>query len=454
VQIKRGNDVLATYYYANGNQTTRTVGGQTYTLSYDAESRLVSVSGAVSATFVYDGDGNRVTSTIGTTNTVYIGGYFEWSGSSSSMKMYYYAGGQRIAMRLGTTTLRFILGDHLGSTAITATTSGSKLAELRYYPWGGVRYTYGTTPSDYRFTGQQEVASIGLYFYNARWYDSSLGRFVQADSIIPNPEDPPSFDRFAYVRNNPIKYFDPSGHNLNCGQRGSHAAPEDCAEVTATGSTSGTLGTPLHEWEIFMLIATVMSETSNGTYPDYWIKTIAWVFLNRLTLGMSDSLLDAVKGVQSAFICYYQGCNGKPALFPKSADESWEAYIGRLKEAWGSGEAWTHVGNLVQEVYNNWLVYGTQSIYDLARGATNFVIKYPPERAQQLGDATYPDDPSMANIYTLGINQVEGVTTYTSWENSTPTFHWFALGPAYISYPLDETIYLFVSNFSLAYPVK
>ena len=124
-----------TYSYdQNGNQTTRTVGGQTYTLSYDAENRLVGVSGTVSATFVYDGDGNRVKSIIGTTNTVYIGGYFEWSGSSSTMRRYYYAGGQRVAMRLGTTTLRFLLGDHLGSTAITATTSGSKLAELRYYP--------------------------------------------------------------------------------------------------------------------------------------------------------------------------------------------------------------------------------------------------------------------------------------------------------------------------------
>ena len=104
-------------YDANGNQTTRTVGGQTYTLSYDAENRLVGVSGTVSATFVYDGDGNRVKSIIGTTNTVYIDGYFEWSGSSSTMRRYYYAGGQRIAMRLGTTTLRFLLGDHLGSTS-------------------------------------------------------------------------------------------------------------------------------------------------------------------------------------------------------------------------------------------------------------------------------------------------------------------------------------------------
>jgi RHS repeat-associated protein len=106
---------------------------------------------------------------------------------------------------------------------------------LRYYPWGEVRWASGTTPTDYRFTGQMQVASIGLYFYNARWYDSALGRFIQADTIIPNPGDPPSFDRFAYVRNDPIKYIDPSGHNLNCGLQGSHAAPEDCAEADPEG---------------------------------------------------------------------------------------------------------------------------------------------------------------------------------------------------------------------------
>jgi YD repeat-containing protein len=49
-----------TYTYdANGNQTQRVVGGNTYNLSYDAENRLVGVSGYATATFVYDGDGNR-----------------------------------------------------------------------------------------------------------------------------------------------------------------------------------------------------------------------------------------------------------------------------------------------------------------------------------------------------------------------------------------------------------
>ncbi len=52
-------------YDNNGNQVTRNVSGSSYTLSYDAENRLVGVTGAATATFVYDGDGNRVKATGG-----------------------------------------------------------------------------------------------------------------------------------------------------------------------------------------------------------------------------------------------------------------------------------------------------------------------------------------------------------------------------------------------------
>jgi RHS repeat-associated protein len=144
------------------------------------------------------------------------------------MKKYYYAGGQRVAMRQGSSTLYFLLTDHLGSTAITATSGGGWYSELRYYPWGGTRYSTGTTPTSYRYTGQRE-AEVGLYYYGARFYDPALGRFIQADTIIPNPGDPPSFDRFAYVRNSPLNYIDPSGH-LSCSN--SNVAEGDCSDLT------------------------------------------------------------------------------------------------------------------------------------------------------------------------------------------------------------------------------
>jgi len=204
-----GLNALASGYDANGNMTLRLKDGARYFLSYDAENRLTAVSGTVSASFVYNGDGQRVTATIGTITTTYIGGYFEWQGGAG--KSYYFAGGQRVAMRTSE-GVKYLLGDHLGSTAVTALASGAFDTETRYYPWGAVRWSSRASPTDYMFTGQQNVASIGLYFYNARWYDSYLNRWIQADSIVPNYKNPVDFDRYAYARNNPVRYVDPTGH--------------------------------------------------------------------------------------------------------------------------------------------------------------------------------------------------------------------------------------------------
>ena len=46
----------------------------------------------------------------------------------------------------------------------------------------------------------------------ARWYDPALGRWIQADSIVPEPGNPQALNRFSYVYNNPLRYVDPSGH--------------------------------------------------------------------------------------------------------------------------------------------------------------------------------------------------------------------------------------------------
>ena len=101
-----------------------------------------------------------------------------------------------------------------GSTAYTINGT-TEVAEVRHRPWGQNRFVFGTTPTTYRFTGQREESSIGLYYYGARWYDPALGRFIQPDTIVPNPGDAQAFDRYAYVLNNPLRYSDPTGHYSN-----------------------------------------------------------------------------------------------------------------------------------------------------------------------------------------------------------------------------------------------
>ena len=103
-----------------------------------------------------------------------------------------------------------LLQDHLGGTNQVFNSSGTA-TQMRYGVWGAARDTLSGLPTSRLYTGQ-EKSNTGLYYYNARWYDSDLGRFVQPDTIIPNPYNPIDLDRFAYTRNNPIMHNDPSGH--------------------------------------------------------------------------------------------------------------------------------------------------------------------------------------------------------------------------------------------------
>jgi hypothetical protein len=128
---------------------------------------------------------------------------------------------------------------------VLATSAGSKSAEVRYRAWGEDRYTPGTAPTDFRYTGQRVETSLGLYFYGARWYDSYLNPIIPSEtgyyspltvdyhenqfleqlnyenrkrlfnpqSKLPLvPTNSLAFDRYSYANNNPVRYTDPSGH--------------------------------------------------------------------------------------------------------------------------------------------------------------------------------------------------------------------------------------------------
>lgn len=57
-----------------------------------------------------------------------------------------------------------------------------------------------------------EDSAASLHFYNARYLETGIGRFISPDSIVPNPFDPRDHNRYTYVRNNPLKYTDETGH--------------------------------------------------------------------------------------------------------------------------------------------------------------------------------------------------------------------------------------------------
>ncbi len=212
--------------------------------AYDAENRLVGVSGATTATFVYDGDGNRVKATVGGVTTLYPGKHYEYVNSTTYTK-YYHAGGDLVAFTRSSGYgpvagygNRYVFRDHWGSTSVLVNGGGATISKELYRPYGDVRYQWrsGTpaiaTQTPYRYTSQRLEVGVGalspvggldrgLYFYGARWYDASLARFIQADTIVPQPGNPQALtlrqatpvatQSYAYVLNNPLPYTDPTG---------------------------------------------------------------------------------------------------------------------------------------------------------------------------------------------------------------------------------------------------
>ncbi len=122
---------------------------------------------------------------------------------------YYVFGGSRVAMRQGG-VVYYLHGDHLGSVSLTTDSSGNRVSEARYLPYGQTRFG-STGPTDFGFTAQRND-SFGLMDYNARFYDPYLNRFISADTVVPEPGNPQHWSRYSYGYNNPIRYTDPSGH--------------------------------------------------------------------------------------------------------------------------------------------------------------------------------------------------------------------------------------------------
>jgi RHS repeat-associated protein len=92
------------------------------------------------------------------------------------------------------------------------------IAEMRYKAWGEVRYSSGSTPTKYSYTGQySNIGDFGLMFYNARWYDPYLNHMTQPDTIVSDASNPQDYNRYSYARNNPLRYTDPTGHTVTTG---------------------------------------------------------------------------------------------------------------------------------------------------------------------------------------------------------------------------------------------
>ncbi|ACG74298.1 hypothetical protein AnaeK_3077 [Anaeromyxobacter sp. K] len=99
--------------------------------------------------------------------------------------------------------------DTLGSVLARTNAGGAVVARIDYEPWGE-ELSHSGAMGDRQYNGRVYDPGTGFHDYGARMYWPQIGRFVSPDPAGIHPENPQSWNRYAYVWNNPYKYVDPS----------------------------------------------------------------------------------------------------------------------------------------------------------------------------------------------------------------------------------------------------
>src|SRR5690554_2783803 len=99
--------------------------------------------------------------------------------------------------------------DHLGSVRAVTDEAGTVVWSADYLAFGTMFGEAGDGAFEQwkGFTGKEFDPETGLYYFNARWYDSELGRFISEDPV----RDPNNPNLYTYARNNPLRFFNPTG---------------------------------------------------------------------------------------------------------------------------------------------------------------------------------------------------------------------------------------------------
>lgn len=221
--ITGGANGVSTYYDSNGN-LKYDVTHSSYT--WDADGNNLSVDGSA-VTMIYDALDRMIEQTRGSSHTQIVYGPYGMklalmNGQTLVNAFVKLPGGARAVY--GSSGLAYYRhADHLGSSRLATTPTRTKYYDVAYAPYGEDYDGSGT--QDLAFTDENQDTvnggwSSNLYDFMMREYRTAHGRWTSPDPAglgAVNPSDPQSWNRYAYVDNNPLTYIDPDGTTVCAG---------------------------------------------------------------------------------------------------------------------------------------------------------------------------------------------------------------------------------------------
>jgi RHS repeat-associated protein len=238
-------------YDANGNIQTR--GGASVTWTPSNKPRSIG-NGNYTSAFEYNADDQywkqTATYSNGTETSTYLGGLMEIVSNSATgitaWRHHISAYGRTVAIYSrgsnGANNTNYPLIDHLGSTDAITNDAGAVIVRESFGPFGNRRGSgWSASPSsgDWTtianstrrgFTAHTMLDNLTLIHMNGRVFDPVVGRFVSADPIIDGETNPQGWNRYSYVKNNPLSFTDPTGYKCEVRNK----APTDVSEYVCT----------------------------------------------------------------------------------------------------------------------------------------------------------------------------------------------------------------------------
>jgi RHS repeat-associated protein len=305
-------------YDAAGNPLSYGAGT---TVNWDAEGRMTRLKKGVDTTgtldddeemyFYYDGEGRRVKKEwrpnpgAGWQTTVYV--YDAFGDLAAEYATNAPAGPSGISHRLT---------DHLGSTRAVTDSAGNVRTRFDYTPFGRLLRADGTyrveangyevTPTSrptMKFTGKERDAETGLDYFGARYYSGSQGRFTNPDQVLidQDPSDPQSWNLYSYVRNNPLRFIDPSGRACvwnNGSWENDNSGGQSCSDVDKENKKlkpSATVTVALDELKLMML----QSVGRNMGSPRQWAEVTRHGMEGAMAVEGIAALPSAFRGLRN-----------------------------------------------------------------------------------------------------------------------------------------------------------